>query len=57
MFIPRFLEEFLIKNGVSEMLSSMRRRTESNGRWKKEREAGDDPCPVERAGSAAQFSP
>lgn len=37
MFVPRFLEELLVKHGVPETLVSLRRRTESNGAWKKER--------------------
>src|SRR5207245_7935597 len=34
--VPRFLEDFLIKNDLPEVLLSMRRRTESDGTWKKE---------------------
>jgi hypothetical protein len=34
--VPRFLEDFLIKNDLPEVLLSMRRRTESGGTWKKE---------------------
>lgn len=36
MLVPRFLEELLVKNGVPDVLVSLRRRTESNGAWKKE---------------------
>lgn len=34
-FIPRFLEEFLLRNDLSDALLSMKRRTESDGTWKK----------------------
>ncbi len=36
MFVPRFLEELLVKSGVPEVLSSLRRRIESNVAWRKE---------------------
>jgi coenzyme Q-binding protein COQ10 len=35
MSVPRFLEHFLIENELPEVLLSMRRRTESDGTWKK----------------------
>ncbi|WP_424319567.1 SRPBCC family protein [Candidatus Methylomirabilis sp.] len=34
-FIPRFLEEFLLRNDLSDALLSLKRRTESDGTWKK----------------------
>ena len=34
-FIPRFLEEFLLRNNLSDALLSLKRRTESDGTWKK----------------------
>lgn len=34
-FIPRFLEQFLLRNDLSDALSSLKRRAESNGTWKK----------------------
>ena len=55
MLIPKFLEDLLIKNDLPEILLSMRRRTESDGTWKKEQEAaGGDLRPVERAGGPRQ---
>jgi len=52
--VPRFLEDFLIKNDLPEVLLSMRRRTESDGTWKKEPlDAWDQLRPRERAGVAA----
>jgi len=55
MLIPKFLEDLLIKNDLPEILLSMRRRTESDGTWKKEQEAaGGDLRPVEPAGRAGQ---
>ena len=37
-FIPRFLEEFLLRNDLSDALLSLKRRTESDGTWKKKKE-------------------
>jgi carbon monoxide dehydrogenase subunit G len=55
MLIPKYLEDLLIKNDLPEILLSMRRRTESDGTWKKELEAaGGDLRPVEPAGRAGQ---
>lgn len=54
MVVPRFLEDFLIKNDLPEVLLSMRRRTESDGKWKKEPlDARDELHPIERARPAA----
>src|SRR5438552_15850884 len=54
MSVPRFLEDFLIQNDLPEVLLSMRRRTESDGTWKKEpSSARDDLGPLERAGAGA----
>lgn len=41
-FLPKFVEDYLIKNGLSETLGSFRRRTESDGRWKKEQRGADE---------------
>lgn len=35
LFIPRFLEKFLLRSDLSDALLSLKRRTESNGTWKK----------------------
>src|SRR2546425_5427577 len=52
MTVPRFLEDFLIKNDLPEVLLSMRRRTESDGTWRKEPlNARDDLRPIGRAGA------
>lgn len=54
LFVPRFLEDFLIRNDVPDVLLSLKRRIESDGTWKKkERDARDDPRSVERSGTAA----
>lgn len=37
MFIPRFLEDVLIKKDLSNALLSLKRRTESDGTWKKKK--------------------
>ena len=34
-FIPRFLEEYLLRNNLSDALLSLKRRAESGGTWKK----------------------
>lgn len=34
-FVPRFLEEYLLRNNLSDALLSLKRRAESNGTWKK----------------------
>lgn len=34
-FIPRFLEDFMLRNDLSDALLSLKRRTESDGTWKK----------------------
>jgi len=34
-FVPRFLEEYLLRNNLADALSSLKRRAESNGTWKK----------------------
>lgn len=34
-FVPRFLEELLLRNNLSDVLLSLKRRTESNGTWTK----------------------
>lgn len=34
-FIPRFLEDFMLRNDLSDALLSLKRRTESDGMWKK----------------------
>lgn len=36
MVVPRFVEDYLLKNDLPELLLSMRRRAESDGTWKKE---------------------
>ena len=46
--VPRFVEDFLIKKDLPEVLLSMRRRTESGGTWKKEPADVRDRRPVER---------
>lgn len=51
--VPRFLEDFLIKNDLREVLTSMRRRTESDGTWKKEPMDVRGDHPAERAGTGA----
>lgn len=33
--VPRFLEDFMLKNALSDTLLSLKRRTESSGTWKK----------------------
>jgi len=33
--VPRFLEDFMLKSALSDTLLSLKRRTESNGTWKK----------------------
>jgi carbon monoxide dehydrogenase subunit G len=41
-FLPEFVEDYLTKNGLSETLGSFRRRTESDGTWKKEQRGADE---------------
>lgn len=36
MFVPKFLEDAMIKSDLSNALLSLKRRTESGGTWKKE---------------------
>lgn len=58
LFVPRFLEDFLIRNDLPDVLLSLKRRTESDGTWKKKGwDARDDLHPIERAGTAAPSSP
>ncbi|MDD5558934.1 SRPBCC family protein [Candidatus Methylomirabilis sp.] len=37
MFIPRFVEDMMIKKDLSNALLSLKRRTESDGTWKKKK--------------------
>ena len=42
--VPKALENYLVKSDLPEVLLSLKRRTESDGAWKKERPvAGDSP--------------
>lgn len=34
-FIPKFLEDFMLRNDLSDTLLNLKRRTESDGTWKK----------------------
>lgn len=36
LFVPKFLEDYLVKKDLPEVLASFRRRTESGGKWKKD---------------------
>jgi len=35
-FVPKFLEDYLMKKDLPEVLNSMKRRAESGGTWKKD---------------------
>jgi ribosome-associated toxin RatA of RatAB toxin-antitoxin module len=37
-FVPRLVEEFLIRNDLSDALLGLKQRTESDGTWKKKKE-------------------
>lgn len=37
-FIPKFLEDFMLRNDLSDTLLNLKRRTESDGTWKKKKE-------------------
>jgi ribosome-associated toxin RatA of RatAB toxin-antitoxin module len=36
LFVPKFLEDYLVKKDLPEVLAAFRRRTESGGKWKKD---------------------
>jgi ribosome-associated toxin RatA of RatAB toxin-antitoxin module len=42
MSVPKLVETYLVKSDLPEMLLSLRRRTESDGAWRKEQQGGSE---------------